>query len=86
MQIAAIAPGHRLQFEESQNQFVLLYPEGMVQLSGPAADVLFHCISPMAITEIIAKVAEDYETADSLEADIRAFLEDAHGRGWITLT
>ena len=46
--MAEIAPGaqpalrsmYRLQWEEAQQRWVLLYPEGMVRLNGPAGEDL----------------------------------------------
>ena len=34
-----VAPMFRLQFEPVQDAWVLLYPEGMVKLNAPAAEI-----------------------------------------------
>ena len=38
--IPCMGHGFRLQWEAAQNAHVLLYPEGMVKLNGPAAEIL----------------------------------------------
>ena len=35
----ALSPMYRLQYEAVQNGWVLLYPEGMVRLNGPASEM-----------------------------------------------
>ncbi|CAG1020084.1 partial PqqA binding protein, partial [Patescibacteria group bacterium] len=34
---------HRLQWEEAQQKFVILYPEGMVELNQSSAEILKLC-------------------------------------------
>ena len=36
----ALAPMYRLQFEPAQDCWVLLYPEGLVKLNGPASEIM----------------------------------------------
>lgn len=80
----AIAPGFRLQWEEAQGAHVLLYPEGMVRLSGSAGAVLSRCDGERSLTGIVASLAEAFPGAD-LEGDVVEFLEIALGKGWIVL-
>jgi pyrroloquinoline quinone biosynthesis protein D len=80
-----LASGHRVQFEPAQAGYVLLYPEGMVELSETAADVLVRCAKPVRIEALLASLAADYDGAD-LASDVLAFLEEAHDRGWITFS
>ena len=40
---ASVSPMFRLQFEPAQDGWVLLYPEGMVRLNEPAAEILRRC-------------------------------------------
>ena len=47
-----IGPQFRLQWEEAQQMYVLLYPEGMVQLSDTAADVVIKIFSIFAIMSV----------------------------------
>ena len=80
----AIAPGFRLQWEEAQGAHVLLYPEGMVRLSGSAGAILSRCDGERSLTGVVASLAEAFPGAD-LEGDVVEFLEIALGKGWIVL-
>ncbi|MCW7541734.1 pyrroloquinoline quinone biosynthesis peptide chaperone PqqD [Aquabacterium sp. A7-Y] len=73
---------YRLQFEPAQDAWVLLYPEGLVRLNGPAAEILRRCDGQQTIEALIAGLERDYPGAD-LRGDVCDFLVDAHGRGWI---
>ncbi|HAT33337.1 MAG TPA: pyrroloquinoline quinone biosynthesis peptide chaperone PqqD [Janthinobacterium sp.] len=72
----------RLQWEETQNNYVLLYPEGMVKLNTSAAEILKRCDG----ARDAAAIALDLESTFSLsglDADVREFLEVANERGWV---
>lgn len=73
---------YRMQWEEAQQGWVLLYPEGMVKLNPPAAEILRRCDGKTTITGLIADLQAAFGEAD-LRADVLAFLEQAHGRGWL---
>ncbi|TXH62826.1 MAG: pyrroloquinoline quinone biosynthesis peptide chaperone PqqD [Thiothrix sp.] len=77
-----IASGYRFQWEEAQQNHVLLYPEGMVQLSDTAAAVLSLCNGRRTVEAIVAELEEDYET-DGLDEDVTQFLVEAEAQGWI---
>ena len=78
-----ITPGYRLQWEPVQNAHVLLYPEGMIKLSPSAAEILLLCDGERDANEIISALQVKFPEAD-LAADVREFLEEAHGKGWIS--
>lgn len=50
----------RLQFEESQNNFVLLYPEGMIKLNDSAANILQYCDGNHSLDDIINSLKERF--------------------------
>lgn len=77
-----IAPTFRLQWEDSQNRYVLLYPEGMVQLSPSAAEILKRCDGVKSINEIIAELSAAFPEAN-VGQDVSKFLEEAKQNGWI---
>lgn len=72
----------RLQFEEAQNAYVLLYPEGMVKLNQPASEILKRCDGVRDVHAIIADIEQAFSTT-GLEKDVTGFLEVATERGWI---
>jgi pyrroloquinoline quinone biosynthesis protein D len=77
-----IAPGFRLQFEPAQDAWVLLYPEGMVKLNQPAAEILRRCDGNTSFEQITTELERRFREAD-LRADVAEFLADARSRGWI---
>lgn len=77
-----IAPGFRLQWEENQQAYVLLYPEGMITLNPSAGEILKRCDGSFTAEEIIADLQRQFPEAD-LQSDVHEFLEVAHDKGWI---
>ena len=63
-EIFAVAPHFRLQWEAVPQKHVLLYPEGMVELSTTAAQILIRCDRKRTVRDIIEDLQGDYETAD----------------------
>ena len=78
----AVAPMYRLQFEPAQDGWVLLYPEGMVKLNTPAAEILRRCDGRRSVTEIVGDLERAFER-DGLSGDVLAFLAQARARGWV---
>ncbi len=72
----------RMQYEESQKAYVLLYPEGMVQLNQSASEILKRCDGERDVHAIIADIESSFN-ATGLEKDVTGFLEIATERGWI---
>ena len=82
MAVPRLAAGYRFQWEEAQQNHVLLYPEGMVQLSDTAAAVLSLCDGKRTVQAIVAELEEEYET-EGLDEDVADFLSEAQAQGWI---
>jgi pyrroloquinoline quinone biosynthesis protein D len=72
----------RLQWEEAQNNYVLLYPEGMVKLNQSAAEILKRCDGERDIAAIVSDLESAF-SASGLQADVEDFLRIANERGWI---
>lgn len=83
--VFSINPLYRLQWEPAQNSNVLLYPEGMIQLNGPAGEILSAIDGERSVGEIIALLSSRYPDAAGIDADILEFLRDAHEQQWISL-
>jgi pyrroloquinoline quinone biosynthesis protein D len=83
--ILAIGRHFRLQWEEAQQAYVLLYPEGMVELNDTAADVLTRCNGSASLAQIIADLQQQFPE-DDIAADVREFLEEAYANGWVRIT
>ena len=72
----------RLQYEEAQGAYVLLYPEGMVKLNQPASEILKRCDGERDVNAIVADIEQAFN-AQGLEKDVTGFLEIATDRGWV---
>ena len=72
----------RLQFEEAQKRWVLLYPEGMVQLNDSAAEILKRCDGERSLNEIVTELEVAF-SAQGLLPQVTSLLEEGQRRGWI---
>ena len=77
-----VAPTFRLQWDEVQNCYVVLYPEGMVKLSGSAGEIMKRVDGEHSIDTIITELETTF-SEDNLEDDVIKFLEVAYANGWI---
>lgn len=80
--IPRIARLYRFQWEAAQNGYVLLFPEGMVQLNGPAGEILRRCDGSRSARTIIDELKQAFE-AEEIETEVLAFLQTATADGWI---
>jgi pyrroloquinoline quinone biosynthesis protein D len=78
----AFSPLYRLQWEEAQQRHVILYPEGMVELNIPAAEILKLCDGDHRFSEIVDELERKFETSD-LRNDVAELVENALENGWI---
>ena len=72
----------QLQYEESQKCFVLLYPEGMVQLNKSAGEIMNLCTGKFNMNDITEQLETKFKVTN-LKKDVQAFLEEALKRNWI---
>ncbi len=72
----------RMQYEEAQQNWVLLYPEGMVQLNQSASEILKRCDGERDVPAIVADLEQTFNV-QGLEKDVIGFLVIATERGWI---
>jgi pyrroloquinoline quinone biosynthesis protein D len=78
-----LALGYRFQWEPAQNCHVLLYPEGMVKLNGPAAEILKRISDKkQTVADLIAELKAAFNGAE-LDDDVYQFLEEAYNNDWI---
>lgn len=72
----------RLQFEPAQDRWVLLYPEGMVQLNPSAAEILKRCDGERTVDAIVTDLETTFN-AQGIGPEVRNLLEEGQRRGWI---
>jgi pyrroloquinoline quinone biosynthesis protein D len=79
-----VAKLFKLQWEEVQKSWVLLYPEGMVKLNGSAGEIMSRLDGATSIAALIAKLEQQFATT-GLQPDVLNFLVLAQRQGWVKL-
>lgn len=82
--LLAFSPLYRLQWEEAQQRHVILYPEGMVELNTPAAEILKLCDGTRTFDAIVTELEQKFETT-GLRDDIAGLVDSALENGWIRI-
>ncbi len=73
---------YRLQWEEAQDCFVLLYPEGMVKLPGSSGEIMSLVTGELSMADIINNLENKFPDTD-LKDDVVVFLNKCYSNGWI---
>ena len=81
--VFAIALHHRFQWEEAQQSYVILFPEGMVKLHGGAGEVIKLVDGKATVGDIVAALKTKFPDADGIEKDIVGMFDMALGKAWI---
>ena len=76
-----LAAGYQLQTAPPGSGGVLVSPKGPIPLNETATMILDLCNGTYTVEEIVAHVLS--ARGDSLEQDVRAFLDAALRRGWV---
>jgi pyrroloquinoline quinone biosynthesis protein D len=84
--IYKLAPHYRFQWEEAQQCYVLLFPEGMIKLNGGAGEVIKRIDGSKTVGDIVADLQQAFPDAPDLEGDVIAMVELAAGKAWIVKT
>jgi pyrroloquinoline quinone biosynthesis protein D len=79
-----VAKLFKLQWEEVQKSWVLLYPEGMVKLNGSAGEIMKRLDGQTSVQTLITTLEQDFGTT-GLQADVLDFLTIAQRQGWVKL-
>ncbi len=80
--VLALSPKFRLQWEEAQNCYVLLYAEGMIKLNKSASEILTLVDGKRSLGAIIEELKSRFPGAP-IESDVKEFIQVAHERGWV---
>lgn len=78
----AVNSHFQLQFEKKQNCYVLLYPEGMVQLNFTAGEIMNLCDGENNYKQIVKILSIKFKS-ETIQEDVLAFLEEAMKRKWV---
>jgi pyrroloquinoline quinone biosynthesis protein D len=79
-----VAKLFKLQWEEVQKSWVLLYPEGMVKLNGSAGEIMSRLDGATSIAALVATLEQQFATS-GLQPDVLNFLVLAQRQGWVKL-
>ncbi|MGO4153158.1 pyrroloquinoline quinone biosynthesis peptide chaperone PqqD [Cupriavidus sp. YAF13] len=75
-------PLYRLQWEEAQKAWVLLYPEGMVKLNDSAAAILQRCDGTHTLDMLIDELQTSFGV-QGIATEVHTFVKHACERGWL---
>ncbi|SNR70767.1 pyrroloquinoline quinone biosynthesis protein D [Methylobacillus rhizosphaerae] len=81
--VYAVARHYRFQWEEAQQCYVLLFPEGMIKLNGGAGEVIRRVDGQRSVTDIVADVQSAFPDVKDIQADVIAMLELAVEKAWL---
>lgn len=81
--VYAIALHHRFQWEDAQQSYVILFPEGMVKLHGGAGEVIKRVNGKATVSDVVADLKATFPDAEDIENDILGMFELAVGKGWL---
>jgi len=73
----------RLQWEEAQDCYVLLYPEGMVKLNFSAGAILSLCDGQRSVNDIITELSGRFPDVKTIADDTLVFLQEACDNNWL---
>lgn len=77
-----VARHFRLQWEEAQDTWVLLYPEGMVKLNQSAAEIMQRCNGERSVNDIVTDLESTFAQRGLID-DVLAFLDLARKQRWV---
>lgn len=81
--VYAIARHHRFQWEEAQQCYVLLFPEGMIKLNGSAGEVLKRVDGNKTVDGIVQELEIAFPGVPDLRQDVLAMLDLAVEKAWL---
>jgi pyrroloquinoline quinone biosynthesis protein D len=81
--IYALARHYRFQWEEAQQCYVLLFPEGMIKLNGGAGEVIKRVDGNKTVDQVVQELEAAFPDAPDLRSDVIAMFELAVDKAWL---
>ncbi len=81
--VPELNPLYHFRWEEPQQAYVLLYPEGVVKVNETAAAIIKLCDGSHTADQIAAILSDEYEA--DVSGSVYKFLEVSHAKGWIRI-
>ena len=80
----ALNPMYLFRWEDTQNAYVLLYPEGIVKLNQTAGEIIKRCDGEHTVADMVIELQQSFPGDDERVADgVYRFLEVFRAKGWI---
>ncbi len=82
--IVEINPTFLFRWEEQEQAYLMLYPEGIIKLNNTAGEILKLCTGERSVEEIVRELVEKFQDEElQLESEVCKFLEVSLDKGWI---
>jgi len=79
-----VNPMYLFRWEDTQDAYVLLYPEGIVKLNQTAGEIIKRCDGQHTVADMVAELQQTFPGDDARVADgVYKFLEVFRAKGWI---
>ncbi len=79
-----LGPHFIFRWEDSQDAYILLYPEGLIKLNPSAGEILKRCDGQTSVSAIIADLQSAFPGTDAEIAEgTQTFISVARGKGWL---
>jgi pyrroloquinoline quinone biosynthesis protein D len=77
-------PMYLFRWEDTQDAYVLLYPEGVVKLNQTAGEIIKRCDGKLTVGEMVAELQALFPGDDTRVAEgVYKFVEVFRAKGWI---
>jgi pyrroloquinoline quinone biosynthesis protein D len=80
----ALNPLFMFRWEDTQQAYVLLYPEGVVKLNDTAGEILKRCTGELTVAELVRELQRLFDAdPEQIEGSVIRFLEVSYAKGWL---
>lgn len=77
-----LSPRLHLQYESAHTRWVLLHPNGKVQLNDSAAEILRRCDGRRTVADIVSELEALFDT-QGIAPEVQELINEGTRRGWI---
>ncbi|BCM24903.1 pyrroloquinoline quinone biosynthesis peptide chaperone PqqD [Methyloradius palustris] len=84
--IYKLARHYRFQWEEAQQCYVLLFPEGMIKLNGGAGEVIKRVDGNKTVGDVVQELETAFPDVPDIQKDILAMFDLAVEKAWLEKT
>lgn len=79
-----VNPMYLFRWEDTQDAYVLLYPEGIVKLNQTAGEIIKRCDGERTVADMVIELQQAFPGDDERVAEgVYKFLEVFRAKGWI---